>query len=114
MSNQLQLGVVSDVPVGTARQFEVDGEFIVVVNTPEGMFALEDRCSHADVALSEGEVEGCFIECWLHGSAFDVRTGVPTSPPAITPVKTYSISAETSDPNSPIYLTDYLTKGTTQ
>ncbi len=110
MNNQLQLGVVSDVPVGAARQFEVDGDLIVVVNTPEGMFALEDRCSHADVALSEGEVDGCFIECWLHGSAFDVRTGVPTSLPAITPVKTYHISADTTDPDSPILLTQDTTQ----
>jgi len=110
MSDRRQIGIVSDVPEGTARQFEVDEELIVVVNTPEGFFALEDRCSHAEVALSEGEVDGCLIECWLHGSAFDVRTGVPTSLPAITLVKTYSISTDSADPNSPIY----LTKGTTQ
>jgi|AntAceMinimDraft_11_1070367.scaffolds.fasta_scaffold92327_2 3-phenylpropionate/trans-cinnamate dioxygenase ferredoxin subunit len=105
MSSQLQLGVVSDIPLGTARQFEIDGDLIVVVNTAEGMFALDDRCSHAEVALSEGEVDGCFIECWLHGSAFDVRTGVPTSPPAITAVKTYLVSTDTTDPNSPIFIT---------
>ena len=110
MSEARQIGVVSDVPPGTARQFEIGDELIVVVNTAEGFFAIEDRCSHADVALSEGEVDGCLIECWLHGSAFDVRTGVPTSLPAITPVKTFSISADSADPNSPIY----LTKGTTQ
>ena len=110
MSNQLVLGVVSDVPAGAARQFEVDGDLIVVVNTPEGMFAMEDRCSHSDVALSEGEVDGCLIECWLHGSAFDVRTGVPTSLPAITAVKTYPVTTDITDPNSPIL----ITKGTTQ
>ncbi len=110
MSEARQIGVVSDVPPGTARQFEIGDELIVVVNTVEGLFAIEDRCSHADVALSEGEVDGCLIECWLHGSAFDVRTGIPTSLPAMTPVKTFSISADSTDPNSPIY----LTKGTTQ
>ena len=110
MSDPRQIGIVSDVPPGNARQFEVGDDLIVVVNTLEGLFAIEDRCSHADVALSEGEVDGCLIECWLHGSAFDVRTGVPTSLPAITPVKTFSISADSADPNSPIY----LTKGTTQ
>ena len=110
MSDPRQIGIVSDVPLGAARQFEVGDDLIVVVNTTEGLFAIEDRCSHADVALSEGEVDGCLIECWLHGSAFDVRTGVPTSLPAITPVKTFSISAYSADPNSPIY----LTKGTTQ
>jgi 3-phenylpropionate/trans-cinnamate dioxygenase ferredoxin component len=110
MSDQLELGIVSDIPLGTARQFEIDDTLIVVVHTAEGMYALEDRCSHAEVALSEGEVEGCFLECWLHGSAFDVRTGVPTSPPAITPVKTFAITTNISDPNSPIL----LTKGTTK
>ena len=110
MSESRQIGIVSDVPPGTARQFEIDDELVVVVNTAEGLFAIEGRCSHADVALSEGEVDGCLIECWLHGSAFDVRTGVPTSLPAMTPVKTFSISADSTDPNSPIY----LTKGTTQ
>ena len=110
MSEARQIGIVSDVPPGTARQFKIGDELIVVINTAEGLFAIEDRCSHADVALSEGEVDGCLIECWLHGSAFDVRTGVPTSLPAITPVKTFSISADSTDPNSPIY----LTKGTTQ
>ena len=110
MSDQLELGIVSDIPLGTARQFEIDDMLIAVVHTAEGMYALEDRCSHADVALSEGEVEGCFLECWLHGSAFNVRTGVPTSPPAITPVKTFAISTNISDPNSPIL----LTKGTTK
>ena len=110
MSEARQIGIVSDVPPGTARQFKIGDELIVVINTAEGLFAIEDRCSHADVALSEGEVDGCLIECWLHGSAFDVRTGVPTSLPAMTPVKTFSISADSTDPNSPIY----LTKGTTQ
>ena len=49
------------------------------------LFAVDDRCSHADVSLSEGEVEGCLIECWLHGSQFDLRTGQPTCLPANAP-----------------------------
>ena len=69
----------------------VDGIAMAVVRTGEGVFAINDRCSHADVALSEGEVDGCAIECWLHGSAFDLRTGVPLSLPAIVPVATYPV-----------------------
>ncbi len=80
---------VADVPVGTAHRVFVDGRPIAVVNTVEGVFAIEDRCSHADVALSEGDVDGCTIECWLHGSAFDLRTGAPRSLPAIVPVATF-------------------------
>jgi 3-phenylpropionate/trans-cinnamate dioxygenase ferredoxin component len=72
----------------------LDGLAIAVVRTDEGVFAVSDRCSHADVSLSEGEVEDCTIECWLHGSAFDLRTGVPRSLPAIVPVATYPVRVQ--------------------
>ena len=80
---------LAEIAVGTSRRVVVDGVPIAVVNTHEGVFAIEDRCSHADVALSEGDVDGCTIECWLHGSAFDLRTGVPLSLPATVPVTVY-------------------------
>mgnify|MGYP001199432227 FL=1 len=80
---------IAEIAVGTSRRVVVDGVPIAVVNTDEGVFAIEDRCSHADVALSEGDVDGCTIECWLHGSAFDLRTGVPLSLPATVPVTVY-------------------------
>jgi len=53
------------------------------------VFALQNLCSHAAVALSEGEVAECTLECWLHGSTFDLRTGKPTGPPATEPVATF-------------------------
>ena len=65
------------------------GVAVAVVQTDDGVFAINDRCSHADVSLSDGEIDGCAIECWLHGSAFDLRTGVPLSLPAIVPVPVY-------------------------
>ena len=55
---------------------------------------LNDICTHGAVSLSEGEVEGCLIECWLHGSQFDLRTGQPTSPPAMRPVAVYPLTVE--------------------
>ena len=104
MTEYITLGTVADVPLGTVRRFDVDGLAIAVAHTEMGFFALEDRCSHADVALSEGELEGCLLECWLHGSAFDVRTGEPQSLPAITSVRTYSVTADPSTPDSPIHI----------
>ncbi len=80
---------IAEIAVGTSRRVVVDGVPIAVVNTDEGVFAIEGRCSHADVALSAGDVDGCTIECWLHGSAFDLRTGVPLSLPATVPVTVY-------------------------
>ena len=102
MPELLTLGTVSDIPVETVRHYDVNGEPVVVAHTEEGFFALEDRCSHADVALSEGELEGCMLECWLHGAVFDVRTGVPATLPALVPVKTYQIFADPSNPDNAI------------
>ena len=56
------------------------------------MFAIEDVCSHADFPLSDGAVDGCTVECALHGSRFDLRTGKPTGPPANRPVPVYPTS----------------------
>ena len=68
---------------------EVDGLDVAVVLHGEEVFAIEDECSHAAVALSEGDVEDCTIECWLHGSRFDLRTGKPTGLPATEPVPVF-------------------------
>jgi 3-phenylpropionate/trans-cinnamate dioxygenase ferredoxin subunit len=57
----------------------------------------EDVCSHAEVPLSEGEVYDHTVECWLHGSCFDLRTGQPTGPPATVPVPVYPVKIEGDD-----------------
>jgi 3-phenylpropionate/trans-cinnamate dioxygenase ferredoxin component len=70
---------------------------IVVARDGDEVFALENECSHAAVALSEGEVADCQIECWLHGSMFDLRTGKPTSLPATEPVATFPVDLRDGD-----------------
>ncbi len=82
---------VDEVPGGTARAVQVEGEPVAVVHADGDFYAIRDVCSHADVPLSEGDVEGCTLECWLHGSQFDLRTGKPTSLPAIRPVPVYAV-----------------------
>lgn len=82
---------VEEVPEGTARAVEVEGDPVAVVHACGEFFAIQDICSHADVPLSEGDVEGCTLECWLHGSQFDLRTGRPTSLPATRPVPVYRV-----------------------
>jgi len=62
---------------------------VAVVLVGDEVFAIEDVCSHAEVPLTDGEVDGCTIECVLHGSRFDLRTGKPTGPPATRPVPVY-------------------------
>ncbi len=78
-----------------ARRFVVDGIAVAVVRASDGsLHALSDTCSHENVSLSEGFVEGCALECIGHGSAFDLVTGAPDTPPAIEPVAVYALSVE--------------------
>jgi 3-phenylpropionate/trans-cinnamate dioxygenase ferredoxin subunit len=80
---------LADLRSGEARPVEVDGTDVALVRTDDEVFAIRDECSHAAIPLSEGDVEGCEIECWLHGSRFDLRTGKPLGLPATEPVPVY-------------------------
>jgi 3-phenylpropionate/trans-cinnamate dioxygenase ferredoxin subunit len=86
---------LSDLPENGALR--VDGTPICIARSGGEVFAISDVCSHADVSLSEGDVEDGQIECWLHGSKFDLRTGAPTGLPAIKPVATYPVTVEGDD-----------------
>ncbi|WP_432987505.1 bifunctional 3-phenylpropionate/cinnamic acid dioxygenase ferredoxin subunit [Dactylosporangium sp. CA-233914] len=89
---------VADVAKGEVVQVTVDGTEIALVHADDDKFyAVYDECSHAAVALSEGEVEGCTLECWLHGSRFDLRTGEPTGLPATEPVPVYAVEIRDGD-----------------
>lgn len=84
---------VAELVSGSAMRVEVAGHRIAVVRIGERCFAVGDRCSHADVSLSEGEVhvDTCEIECWKHGSAFSLETGMPSTLPATQPVAVYPV-----------------------
>jgi 3-phenylpropionate/trans-cinnamate dioxygenase ferredoxin subunit len=75
----------------------VDDVDVVLVRDGERVHALADLCSHAAVSLSEGEVSRKGIECWLHGSCFDLETGKPSSPPATEPVDVYAVDIRDGD-----------------
>jgi 3-phenylpropionate/trans-cinnamate dioxygenase ferredoxin subunit len=78
----------------TPLRLVLDGTAVTLVRTEGEVYAINDVCSHAAVSLSEGEVEDCAIECWLHGSRFDLRTGRPSGPPATQPVPVYPVKIE--------------------
>ncbi len=88
---------VADVPDGEAFAVTVDGTAVAVARDGDDFFAIYDECSHAAVELSEGAVEGHEIECWLHGSMFDLRTGKPTNLPATEPVAIYPVKVDGDD-----------------
>jgi 3-phenylpropionate/trans-cinnamate dioxygenase ferredoxin component len=86
---------VNDLPKVGAVQVEIDGSQVAVVRDSVGdIHAIDDTCSHANVSLAEGDVEGTTIECWLHGSRFDLRSGEPTGLPAVTPIAVYPVKID--------------------
>ena len=84
---------------GEARRFDVGAHQIALVRIEDDFYAIGDVCSHEDYSLSEGEVvpEACEIECWKHGSMFDLVTGEPRSLPATKPVPVYVVRVEGDD-----------------
>ncbi|HEX6877364.1 MAG TPA: non-heme iron oxygenase ferredoxin subunit [Nocardioidaceae bacterium] len=88
---------VDDVQPESAVSVSVGGVAVAVVRDGDEWYAIYDECSHAAIPLSEGEVEGDQIECWLHGSMFDLRTGKPTNLPATEPVAIYPVKVEGDD-----------------
>ena len=79
---------------GKPLRIEKDGESICVARVGSEVFAISDTCSHSEASLSEGDIEGFKIECWLHGAEFDVRTGEALTPPAVAPVKSYPVTID--------------------
>ena len=97
MSEGKRVASLDEIPEEGSLRVELDGTPICIARSQGEVFAIHDVCSHADVALSEGDVEDGTIECWLHGSRFDLRTGRPTGLPATKPVTTYPVTVEGDD-----------------
>jgi 3-phenylpropionate/trans-cinnamate dioxygenase ferredoxin subunit len=89
----------SAVAPGSARRIDAGPTGICLVRIDDDFYAIGDRCSHADVSLSEGDidVEDLWIECWKHGSAFSLRDGTPQSLPATRPVPVYALTVDGDD-----------------
>ncbi|HEY9593144.1 MAG TPA: non-heme iron oxygenase ferredoxin subunit [Spirochaetia bacterium] len=81
----------------TSMRVEVDGEPVAVFRTEEGIFALDDICSHEYSRLSEGDVWGGEVYCQKHGSRFNLRTGAVTGLPATQPVRTWDVKVENGE-----------------
>ncbi len=96
----LRVCALAELADGEARRVEIgDDDAVALVRIGDDVYAIGDRCSHADVSLSGGEVDerACTLECPKHGSEFDLRTGVPRSLPALRPVPTYDVTLVDGD-----------------
>jgi len=89
---------LSELVQDEARRFEVDGVAIAVVLDSNGeVHAIGDTCTHGEISLSEGFVEGETLECWAHGSQFSLLTGKPLNLPAFEPVPVYVVQIDGDD-----------------
>ena len=93
----LRACALADVAPESAIPVEVDGTEIAIVQSGGSLYAIADECSHAAVPLSEGDVGDGEIECYLHGSRFDLRTGEPLGLPATEPVAIYRCVVDGTD-----------------
>jgi len=88
---------LSELPESGTFGVELNGIPLVIVRSGEDVFALDEFCTHEEVSLVDGEIYDHTLECWLHGSCFDVRTGKPTGPPATTALGTYPVTIDGDD-----------------
>ena len=88
---------LADLKADSALAVEVDGEDVAVVRSGDDFYAIADLCSHAAIPLSEGDVEDGEIECYLHGSRFDLASGKPLGLPATEPVAVYPVQVDGDD-----------------
>ena len=105
---------LDEVPSDQALAVTIGDLEVAVARDGEEVFAIQDHCSHAAVALREGEVADCTVECWLHGSRFDLRTGKPTGLPATEPVATFPVQIRDDEGSATVWVdTDTTLNGVT-
>lgn len=86
-----------DLPEGRGVRVDLGDHVVALFRIDSAVYAIGDRCSHAEASLAEGEVFGTEVECPRHGSVFDLRSGEPGSLPATRPVPAYQTKVEDGD-----------------
>lgn len=81
---------LTDVPVNSMRGFTIEGRSVLVCHTAQGVYALDNRCTHGDACLDEGRLRGVRVICPLHGGSFDCRSGAVLGAPASAPLASHA------------------------
>ena len=97
MSERHRVTSIDRLSESSGMRVDVGGHRIALFLIGTDVYAIGDRCSHAESSLAEGEVFDGAVECPRHGSEFDLRTGEPTSFPATRPVPVYDAEIDGSD-----------------
>jgi 3-phenylpropionate/trans-cinnamate dioxygenase ferredoxin subunit len=91
MEDWIKVATLEECPPGSLRSVMVGMEPVVLANVDGTIHAVVDRCSHEDLPLSDGELDGDILVCQYHGARFDVASGAPRGLPAVKPVKTFPV-----------------------
>ena len=97
MSEQVRVASLSDLPQGKTLAVEVEQREVLLCHTAEGVFAVDNLCTHGAARLCEGKLKGQRILCPLHGAAFDVRSGEALSRPAVRPLASHAVTLNGDD-----------------
>lgn len=95
--SRVRIGALTDLPDGQGVRVELGSHRVAVFRIGGDVYALGDRCSHAEASLAEGDVFDGEVECPRHGSTFDLRTGKPQALPATRPVPVYEVTVTDGD-----------------
>ena len=97
MTEFVRACALSELPEQGVIGVEVNGVPMVIARSEGEVYALDEFCTHEEVSLADGDVYDYTVECWLHGSCFDLRSGKPTGPPASKPLGTYQVRIDGDD-----------------
>ncbi|MFC1574786.1 Rieske (2Fe-2S) protein [Gemmatimonadota bacterium] len=91
MTDWIKVSTLEECPPGSLRSVMVGNDPVVLANVEGTVHAVLDRCSHEDLPLSDGELEGATLVCTYHGARFDVTSGAPRGLPAVKPLKSFPV-----------------------
>lgn len=101
---KILVGNTKDFEIGTQKNIDFGDDYVLIIRSNSGFYAIEDCCSHDENELMGGEVIDNKIKCPRHGSWFDLNTGKPLNLPAFRPIKSYKVILE----NDEIYIEDKI------
>ena len=93
----IRVASLDDVPLGSTRLVEANGEAVCLYNLDGTICATQERCTHAEASLADGFIDGEAIECPLHQALFDIRTGKALTPPATEDLQVYAVRVDGDD-----------------
>jgi len=91
MSKWIEVAQITEIPKGSRKAFNIEGQPILIINLDNSYFAIENRCTHEDYPLEQGYIEDDIITCPFHGAQFCIKTGEVKAPPAFSDVAIFKV-----------------------